>query len=309
MTNLKEDIGSVTTSETDFSQHTIDVNGIKLNYLLTGDPDGSPVLLWHGFLGTSNSWKKVISMLTKAGLSVLAPDMRGYGDSDKPAGTAGYDARTLSEDFRALVKKLDFGKSKPLTIVAHDMGAAPALIWCADHPEEIATLLYLEMVVMLDQVLSPHLSFSRETTQSQMGPMWWWILPHASAALEVLFVGKEREFLSWFYDWMTVNKEAISNEHIDEILRTFSGKDGVQGAFGIYRGVFDSIDQTTPLMQNKVQVPVIAVGGAQSLGAGVGEMVKLVAANVSTQVIENAGHFLPEEKPEEIANLILLTIK
>jgi len=189
------------------------------------------------------------------------------------------------------------------------MGAAPALIWSADHPEEIATLLYLEMVVMLDQVLSPHLSFSRETMQSQIGPMWWWILPHASRALEVLFVGKEREFLRWFYDWMTVNNEAISNEHIDEILRTFSGNDGIQGAFGIYRGVFDSIEQTTPLMQNKVQVPVIAIGGAQSLGAGVGEMVKMVAENVSTEIIENAGHFLPEEKPEEVARLILLTIK
>jgi pimeloyl-ACP methyl ester carboxylesterase len=250
-----------------------------------------------------------MSLLTQAGHRVLVPDMRGYGDSDKPTGTTGYDARNMSEDFRALVKKIDFGKGKSLTIAAHDMGTAPALIWCADYPEEIATLIYLEMVVMLEKVLNPHLSFSRDTMQSQMGPMWWWILPHAAQALEVLFVGKEREFLTWFYNWTFVNKEVISDEHIDEILRTFSGKDGIQGAFGIYRGVFDSIDQTTPLMQNKVQVPIVAIGGAQSLGAGVGEMLKMVAENVSTHVIENAGHFLPEEKPQEITNYILLAIK
>ncbi|GEP93327.1 hypothetical protein CTE07_49720 [Chitinophaga terrae (ex Kim and Jung 2007)] len=84
--------------------NTIEVNGVKIHYLLAGDPEGSPVLLWHGFLGTSSSWKKVISFLTASGFSVLAPDMRGYGDSVKPAGIAGYDARSMSEDFRALVK-------------------------------------------------------------------------------------------------------------------------------------------------------------------------------------------------------------
>ncbi|MNQ16603.1 Soluble epoxide hydrolase [compost metagenome] len=282
-----------------------EVNGIKINYLMGGNPEGSPVLLWHGFLGTSSSWRKAASILIDAGLAVLIPDMRGYGDSDKPQGTIGYDARTISEDFRALVKKLDFGKGKPITLAAHDMGAAPALIWSADHPQEIASLFYIEMVVMLDQVLSPHLSFTRETMESQMGPMWWWILPHAPKALEVLFTGREREFLTWFYDWMTAGKDVIDSEQIEEIYRTFSGNNGFQGAFGIYRGVFDSIDQTAPLVKNKIKVPVFAIGGAYSLGAGVGEMTKLVAENVTPLVIENAGHFLPEEKPQEIAQHII----
>lgn len=304
-----KNINDNTVSAKEFSNAAAVVNGVKINYLIGGNPNGNPVLLWHGFLGTSSSWKKTASILIDAGLAVLIPDMRGYGDSDKPEGTSGYDARTMSEDFRALVKKINFGKGKPITIAAHDMGAAPALIWSADHPNEIASLFYIEMVVMLDQVLSPHLSFSRETMESQMGPMWWWILPHAPKALEVLFTGREREFVTWFYDWMTAGKNVIDSEQIDEIYRTFSGNKGFQGAFGIYRGVFDSIDQTAPLLDRKVKVPIIAIGGECSLGAGVGQMTKLVAENVTAHVIENAGHFLPEEKPEEIASFIISAIK
>ena len=65
---------------------TAAVNGVRLHYLVGGEPDGPPVLLWHGFLNTCQSWRKVVPILTQAGYAVLAPDMRGYGDSDKPGG-------------------------------------------------------------------------------------------------------------------------------------------------------------------------------------------------------------------------------
>ena len=76
----------------EFTSKAAKVNGVNLHYRLGGDPDGPPVLLWHGFLGTSQSWRKVMPLLASAGYAVLVPDMRGYGDSDKPAGTNGYDA-------------------------------------------------------------------------------------------------------------------------------------------------------------------------------------------------------------------------
>ena len=74
----------------------------------------------------------------------LLPDLRGYGDSDKPAGVAGYDGRSLAEDSRALVSALGFRNGEPLVVAAHDMGARGALIWAGSHPEEIAALLYIE---------------------------------------------------------------------------------------------------------------------------------------------------------------------
>ena len=288
-----------------YTSNKITINGIGIHYLLGGEPTGKPIVLWHGFLGTSQSWKKVIQFLAKAGFNVLVPDMRGYGDSDKPEGSAGYDARTISTDFRALVKAIGFGNGKPLTLVAHDMGAAPALIWSADHPDEVAVVVYMEMVVVTSNVLDAHLAFRPEVMWSDMGPMWWWILPYAEKALEVLFIGKERDFVTWFYDWTTANKKAFGPEEINETLRTFSGREGVNGAFGIYRGVLKSLEQTMPLLRNRVTIPVIAVGGEFSLGSKVGDMVKLVAENVTTEIIADAGHFLPEEQPEAVAQIVL----
>jgi pimeloyl-ACP methyl ester carboxylesterase len=219
--------------KTDFTSGTAVLDGIKLHYWLGGDPNGLPVLLWHGFLSTGLEWRKVMPLLASAGYSVLVPEMRGYGDSDKPAGTVGYDARALSEEFRQLVEVLDFRKDKPLVLVAHDMGAPPALLWAADHPHEVAGLLYIEAPVMLSRILTKIISYTPEAMRE--GSMWWWILPLAPGLPERLVVGHERAFLTWFYDRAMANREAITDADVDETLRTFSGPEGVLGAMGVYR--------------------------------------------------------------------------
>jgi pimeloyl-ACP methyl ester carboxylesterase len=245
-------------------------------------------------------------LLAEAGFAVLVPDMRGYGDSDKPAGTAGYDTRALAEDFRALVAAIGFGHGKPIIIAAHDMGAPPALIWAADHPAEVAGLLYVEAPVMLSAVLEKIISYTPEAMKE--GSMWWWILPLAPDIPERLVVGHEREFLTWFYDKAMARRKAISHADVDETLRTFAGREGVLGAMGVYRAAFTSIEQTEPLAAllngHKVKVPVVALGGEKGLGDKVLMMAKLVANDVEGEVIPDCGHFLPEERPEEVVRHI-----
>ena len=284
-----------------FESATANINGVRIHYWLGGDPNGSPVLLWHGFLSTSYAWRKMMPSLADAGYSVLVPDMRGFGDSDKPAGTDGYDASAMSEEFRTLVNQIGFGGGKPMTLVAHDMGGPPALLWAADHPEEIATLLYIEAPVMLSELLTQIISYTPEAMKE--GSMWWWILPLAPGVPERLVVGSERAFLTWFYDRHT-GSQTIEPTSVDEYLRTFSGREGVLGAMGVYRAAFTSIKQTTLLMKNKVRVPVVALGGEKGLGAKVGDMLRLVAENVTPRVLPDSGHFLPEERPDEIVRQI-----
>ena len=286
----------------DFKSAKADIGGVRIHYLLGGDPNGQPVLLWHGFLATGYVWRKVMTALAKAGYSVLVPDMRGYGDSDKPAGTDGYDARALAEEFRALVHQIGFGDGKPITLVAHDMGAPPALLWAADHPDEIAGLLYMEVPVMLSEVLTKIISYTPEAMKN--GSMWWWILPLAPDVPELLVVGNERVFLTWFYNRSTVKRDAIEPADVDEYLRTFSGREGVLGALGVYRAVFTTMEQTAPLTKNKVRVPVVAIGGEKAQGIRISEMVAMVAENVNGISVPDCGHFLPEECPDEIVRQI-----
>ena len=285
-----------------FASQTAHVGGVRLHYWLGGDPHGVPVLLWHGFLSTSMEWRGVMPLLAQAGYAVLVPDMRGYGDSDKPPGTEGYDARALAEEFRVLVQQIGFGGGKPITLAAHDMGAPPALLWAADHPQEVAGLLYIEAPVMLAALLQKIIAYTPEAMKE--GSMWWWILPLAPDVPERLVVGHEREFLTWFYDKAMARREAITDQDVAETLRTFSGREGVLGAMGVYRAAFTSIEQTEPLAGlltgHKVKVPVVALGGEKGLGDKVLMMVKQVAKDAEGETIADCGHFLPEERPDVV---------
>lgn len=284
-----------------FKSAFLEVSGIQLHYWTGGPADGQPILLWHGFLETSYVWRKVAERLADAGYSVLIPDMRGFGDSDKPPGLEGYDAAALASECHDLVKALSFGQGQLLTIAAHDMGAPPALLYAARFAHEVKGLIYLEGPVMLADVLQKIISYDREAMTG--GSMWWWILPLAPDVPERLIVGREREFLTRFHGAMAAQPEVVE-EALDEYLRTFRGKDGVLGAMGVYRAAFTSISQTTPLTMQKVVTPVIAVGGRKSLAEKQGEMVRLVASNVEVCVLENGGHFLPEECDAEVTAYI-----
>lgn len=291
------------TSIDSFRSETVAVDGIRLHYWVGGDPAGQTVILWHGFLGTSYAWRAVAIALAQAGMAVLVPDMRGYGDSDKPDGNHGYDARALAEECRALVAAIGFGGGRPIILAAHDMGGLPALIWSADHPSEVAALLYLEAPVVLGDVLRGFITYTPEAMRQ--GSMWWWILPLAPGVPERLVVGNERAFLTWFYERYAATPESIETASVEEYLRTFSGREGVLGAMGIYRAVFTSIDQTEPLVSKKVKVPVVAIGGEKSLGSKVGEMVRMVAEQVEAETVPHCGHFIPEERPDIVVQHIL----
>ena len=286
-----------------FRSEKHDIGGARLHAWIGGDPQGPPVVLWHGFLATSYAWHKVAPRLAEAGLSVLVPDLLGFGDSAKPEGVRGYDARAIADQTRELVRALHFGEGKPLVLAAHDMGAPPALLWAADHPVEIASLLYIEAPVMLSSVLQGVLAYTPEAMKE--GSMWWWILPLAPGVAERLVVGHERAFLEWFYDKATATRSSIEPSTVDEYLRTFAGQEGVLGAMGVYRAAFASIAQTEPLTKAKIRQPVIAIGGVKGLGANVGTMVKLVAENVEPVTLEDCGHFVPEESPDAIVQRVL----
>lgn len=279
----------------------VTVGGSRLHYWIGGPEADVLVVLWHGFLGTGYAWREVAADLVSAGLQVLVVDLLGFGDSDKPSGTGGYDARAMSEQVRSLAALAAPGSTKYL-LVAHDMGAPPALLWAAGHPGEVQALVYIEAPVMAGDLLRPMISYTPQAMSG--GSMWWWILPLAPGVPEALIAGNEEAFLRWFYDGAAGNSDTFADNVVSEYLRTFSGTAGVLGSMGVYRAAFTSIEQTEPLQSAKVAVPVLGIGGERGLGQQVGTMLQSVAENVTSVTLDGVGHFVPEEAPREVAHLV-----
>jgi alpha/beta hydrolase fold len=119
-----------------FSHHTTSVNGIQLHYVIGGH--GDPIVLLHGWPETWYAWHKVMPVLAK-NYTVVAPDLRGLGDSSKPP--TGYDGKTLAEDIHQPVTKLGF---KTIFLVGGDIGVFVAYPYAAAHPTEVKKLAVWE---------------------------------------------------------------------------------------------------------------------------------------------------------------------
>ena len=103
-----------------------DVNGVKLHYLVAGK--GDPVVLLHGFAETSHMWRPLIAKLSDKH-TVIAPDLRGFGQSSAPEG--GYTKKAMAQDIHALVKSLKYDR---IRLVGHDIGLMVAYAYAAQYP-------------------------------------------------------------------------------------------------------------------------------------------------------------------------------
>jgi hypothetical protein len=123
-----------------FSHHMASVNVIQLHYVIGGH--GVPVILLHGWPETWYEWRHVMPALAK-NYTVIAPDLRGLGDSSKPL--TGYDGKTTEEDIHQLVSKLGF---KQIFLVGHDVGSQPAYSYAAAHPTEVKRLVICILIII-----------------------------------------------------------------------------------------------------------------------------------------------------------------
>src|ERR687890_2623761 len=122
-----------------FSHHTTSVNGIQMHYVIGGQ--GDPIVLLHGWPETWYAWRHVMPALAK-NYTVIAPDLRGLGDSSKPP--TGYDGKTVAEDIHQLVIQLGF---KTIFLVGHDIGTQIAYSYAAAHPTEVKSLVVMDLTI------------------------------------------------------------------------------------------------------------------------------------------------------------------
>ncbi len=183
-----------------FSHHTASVNGIQMHYVIGGH--GDPVVLLHGWPETWYEWRHVMPALAK-NYTVIAPDLRGLGDSSKPL--TGYDGKTLAEDIHQLVTQLGF---KTIFLVGHDIGSFVVYPYAAEHPSEVKRLVIMEV---------PPPDFFPP------GVVPWWFPFHQTPDVpEALVQGKEMTYLSWFYQNLAYNPAAITQADINEYVSHYS---------------------------------------------------------------------------------------
>ena len=219
------DIDNVT-----FSHHMASVNGIQLHYVIGGQ--GEPVVLLHGWPETWYAWHHIMPALAK-NYTVVAPDLRGLGDSSKPL--TGYDGKTLAEDIHQLVTQLGF---KTIFLVGHDIGTVVAYPYAAEHPSEVKRLVVIE---------SPIPGFFPPGI-----PPAWHIIFHQTPGMyqKPLVEGKEMMYLSWFYNNEAYNSAAITQADINEYVSHYSAPGGMRAGFEYLSGCFTGCNSKSKLFKD-----------------------------------------------------------
>jgi pimeloyl-ACP methyl ester carboxylesterase len=272
----------------EFIHATATVNGVRLHYVSGGD--GPVVVLLHGFTETWFGFRHLLPLLTDAGYSVIAPDLRGLGDSERPL--AGYDKRTLAEDVRALAHQLGH---KRVLLVGTDEGGQVAYAWAARYPAEVERLVFFEAGL-------PGISKQEQVP-------WHDAFQSVADLPEALVAGRERVYLEWFYRNLTHDPASIAREAVDEYVRTYSKPGAMRAGFSLYRAKPQNVLDVRELAKRKLPMPVLALGGASASGSVPLDTMRAVAMNARGGIVPRAGHYLAEERPAFLAEQILAFFK
>jgi pimeloyl-ACP methyl ester carboxylesterase len=269
----------------------IDVNGVRYHDLLAMG-HGMPIVLLHGWGSTSFMWRFVMPQLVARGYTVLAPDLRGLGDTAKPA--SGYEKANIAEDIHALVAQLNLGPE--VQVVGHDMGGMVAYAYAAQHPDEVRSVAILDVplpgIAPWDQIV-------------QMPRTWHFRFYAVQDLPEMLIAGRELEYLKWFHNSEAVNSRAFTNEVEETYAREYAMPGALRAGFEYYRAFPADARQNQLFAQHKLTMPVLGIGGAGSLGPIVGEELGHVALDVRSVQIEGAGHWVAEEQPQAVTDALL----
>ncbi|WP_037144089.1 alpha/beta fold hydrolase [Rhodococcoides fascians] len=266
---------------------TAELADVRLHYVRAGQ--GEPLLLIHGWPQTWFAWRKIIPLLSTR-YTVIAPDLRGLGDSTRP--TFGYDKRTLAGDLHHLMhNELGFEK---FFVTGHDWGGVVAFSLAAHHPESVTKLAVIDVAIPGDG--SPDIS--------QGGKRWHHGFHKTASLPEDLIEGREEIYLRWFFENYGHSRDAISDSDIIEYVRSYKEPGALKAGFELYRAIDQDIqDNEAVAKRGLLAVPVLAVGGSGTWGRGTetADSLRRMAADVTEIVIAEAGHWVPEEQPVQLA--------
>ena len=263
-------------------------DGFRMHYVEAGA--GEPVLLLHGFPQTWFAWRKVIPGLSTR-FRVIAPDLRGCGDTDRPP--QGYDKVTVAADVDRLVERLGLGSVR---IVCHDVGMMVGYAYACAHRGTITQLVMMETGL-------PGLGLEKYFGISHMYHLPLFDAPNQLA--EVLIAGRERAFVDHFMRQQTYDPTGPDEAVLDEYARRLAQPGCLHGGICYFRAHKQDATHNQEQAKTKLAVPVLTVAGAASAGDRLAEQVRPLVEDLSAIVIDRCGHYIAEERPDALLEHLL----
>jgi pimeloyl-ACP methyl ester carboxylesterase len=271
-------------------ERDVTVNGVRLHCVVEGE--GPLVFLLHGFPETSHAWRKQMPTLATR-FRVVAPDLRGYGGSDKPVGIAAYRTAVIADDIAALVRA--FGAERA-HIVGHDWGGAVAWTLAMLHPEAVDRLAVLNC---------PHPAVMKRALRSSWTQMRrsWYIFAFQLPWLPEWALG--REGAQAIKDALRRSSKpgTFSEADLDEYARAFSAPGAVGAALNYYRA---AVRSSVP--SAKIKAPTLLIWGEDDVALGI-ELTRgmddLFAIKLRVEYVPDTSHWVMEERPEVVNRLLL----
>ena len=273
--------------------------GITINYASAGT--GPPVLLLHGHPQTHIVWRGIAPQLVAAGYQVIAPDLRGYGDSDKPASDAAhltYSKRVMAQDQIALMASLGHDR---FAVVGHDRGGRVAHRLALDFPDAVERLAVLD--------IAPTLTMYDRTDQEFATRYFWWFFLIQPDGLPEKMIGSDPEYFLRRHIAGQVKVEgAVSEEAIAEYLRTYRDPATIHAICEDYRASASiDLEHDRAEPDRRVTAPLLAIWGEKSVVGALYD-VKATWQEKAEQVTGCAlpcGHAIPEEAPDVLLEKLL----
>jgi pimeloyl-ACP methyl ester carboxylesterase len=229
-------------------------------------------------------WRPLIAQLSDKH-TVIAPDLRGFGQSSTPEG--GYTKKAMAQDIHALVKSLKYDR---IRLVGHDIGLMVAYAYAAQYPSEV------DRIVLMEAFLPGVGEWNNVFLLRDL-----WHFHFFGKTPLALVTGRERAYLEHFWN----DFAADATKSVPEADRQFYAKEyakpgHMKAGMEVFRAFPQDAVEFADLAKTKLSMPMLVLSGEKAGGPFLIEQGKMVATNVEGVLVKGRGHWLMEEAPDQV---------
>lgn len=277
------------------SHRYVQSSGARLHCVEAGA--GAPVVLLHGIPESWRAWHRIIPALTDSGFRAVAPDLRGYGLSDKPSGVDAYRGDLLAEDIATMVRASGGMRA---SVVGHSWGALAAWLFAMRYPDMIDRLVIMNIPHPLRWVEALRtLHFWRRNPQ-----MAFFQLPIVP---ELLLGIRDSAVLRRNLTRYLGGAGGFEASEVSDLIRDMSRPGALTGALNHYRAFLRANPFRLGWRLSVIHAPVLVIWGAQDryFPVDLAKPPDSWVPNVRVEVLQGAGHWIHHNRPNDVSDLLL----